>query len=60
MRSSNAGCFVLGVFVGALGALVAVRLKKAVESGEVEDLSEKIQDSLGELESRLEKLLDPA
>lgn len=60
MRSSNAGCFFLGVFVGALGALVAVRLQKAVENGEVEDLSGKIQDSLGELESRLEKLIDPA
>lgn len=60
MRSSNAVCFVLGVFVGALGAVAAVRLQKALESGEVEDLSEKIQDSLGELEARLEKLIEPA
>lgn len=57
MRTSSAGTFVLGVLVGAVGLYLAQRLKEAVEEGDIEELAERIQDSLGELESRIQDIL---
>lgn len=53
MKGST-GLFFVGVLVGVVGSLVVIKLRQDGLPDGVENLADKIQDNLNELESRLQ------
>ena len=51
------GCFLLGVATGVLGAVLYQRLNRVDLAKAAENLSEKLEDNVAELESRIASLL---
>ena len=56
MKGSS-GAFVVGILVGAIGALLAVKLRQGDLHLDLEGLGESIQDNLEELESRVRDIV---
>ncbi len=54
---STTGIFLVGVLAGVVGSLLAVKLRKDVLPQAVENLADRIQDNLSELESRIQAAL---
>ena len=54
---STTGIFLVGVLAGVVGSLLAVKLRKDVLPQAVENLADRIQDNLSELEARSQAAL---
>jgi hypothetical protein len=52
----STGVFAVGVLVGVVGALLAVKLRKGDLALDFEGIGDRIQDNLAELESRIRDL----
>ena len=54
------GCFVMGVVTGALGAVLYQRLKTVDIGKAADELSERLEDNVAILESRITSILGEA
>ena len=59
MKGST-GLLVFGVLIGMVGALVAVKLRRAHSDPDVDSLAERIQAHLEELEGRIKGVASEA
>ncbi len=56
MKGST-GLFFVGVLVGVVGSLLAIKLRKEGLPEGVDNLADRIQDNLDELESRIQAVV---